>query len=688
MSLNKLFTDRKARKYIRESINLDSLNEDTKENIRELADDYDISFESSEPTIESLLDIIKEEKINESMVLVKDYTKLEADAEAKFNGSIADLISSYGISKNKDLDTLWKNHKLWIAPNNMTSGKSKLNRFMDEYSAEFTRPKKIDKIAPDSDGYTSTNVEKQGIGFLGQTGTTTNNIVASKKTVSARVKVSDKKAPSKPVMKKPSISATSDKVSVGKIKYDIEGTDNVFHIKFGKSAIICTRTGSTDTTQTYDINLDKENKTTSLTVDAKNRDEAISEIISSIVKNPGLVLPSFDDNEGVYELNAYNDLYKFAVDEYTFAEKTVTLALVYNGKVLHSKNGRVLISDKALHSRSVLNSELLDYVENQIKSKYPALFVTDGVVKTSIGDAHFVFKGFDSNNKPVVHIEIANAGGDIQNVDEKDLGSTDKNSVVEDLRSLLYTTLIDKIIPDWNLYQNKVNEFELEVSKGSAGNGFTVYAKFDSNKYLETGDFDFSLSVVDKSSGEEYPDKPREVIYRKAGTTIKDFLTKEGSSIYKEFTANSNMTDIMKQSAREKLKNASRKEALFLKIGDIFKRKHRDIKELKDLDVSIKIEVNNKGYCTDAVIVVSDIYGDFGDAGEDLLNGLKLDSRIKYLSKGVVNIRENDPTVEYKVKDIDKFNKDVELYLIEGLICDVFNLIYVTESMGRKVFHI
>ena len=67
------------------------------------------------------------------------------------------------------------------------------------------------------------------------------------------------------------------------------------------------------------------------------------------------------------------------------------------------------------------------------------------------------------------------------------------------------------------------------------------------------------------------------------------------------------------------MKSGSKKQALFNKISDIFMKHYSPrVKELKNCEVEVSIDVNSSGKITSGIIKVLDYYGDVANTARDL----------------------------------------------------------------------
>ena len=743
MSLSNLFVDRKARKYIKESLcdgvyvgngicercsneseNLIkafgvNLCESCGESVYALAENYDFAFVSEQPTYQDIVGSINEE------FFYADIEKIEKDAIANFNGSVPRLLKSYGIDLRFDWNEKYADGQISIKTSDITSGTTKLNQFLLDYGGYYRTAKGAGILAPDADGtllpadrvatadiknkykkQTKTLMYKdfdrdeqrqkyglrknpkysgnaapvtpstpnvpnpvtgvgQGAGKVSTTNTgnnTTSNVVAPKQTRTT-------------VQAKPQAP-----------KLDVEGDINKFTIKFGKGLGFECTLASSGVGNSYDVVLTEKgsSKSNSMSVNVMGNSvvDCADEILEIIKSVPNDILPSLAGySNGNYEINKYG-VYKFKVDEYSFG-KTFSMCIVYDGKA--SAKNRVVLSDKAAYSQIALNKELIDFIDKKIKDKYPVLF-DNSVVKTSIGKAAFSLDGFNEDRDPVISMEL----GSISITDVcKNLG----NSV--DTLYLFIFNHLEKIIKGYTeaSIKDRVvdrDTFSFEIGKtDGVRKGYTIYAKLKENELLDSGNIIFGISVLDSYSGNE--SKTYDITFKNLGNSMKEFLTRNGTDIYKkEFKLGAKDSVLMTTpSAKEKMEVPSRKQALFDKIAGIFVRKAKDYADLSDLEVETRIDVDKYGMVTFAEITISDPYQDVASSGKLLASVLDLDKKLKFLRLVKANEKGKTAVVQYTVKDLPSFANFISLYLIESMIREAFDVVTVNEgSNGRKVFTI
>ena len=237
-----------------------------------------------------------------------------------------------------------------------------------------------------------------------------------------------------------------------------------------------------------------------------------------------------------------------------------------------------------------------------------------------------------------------------------------------------------------------IDSYQVDVKNGSKSIDFTVYAQFDTNSIYNSGDVTFGISIIDAFSGEEQPKKRENFVYRKLGTPLKQFLMDAGMDIYKRFFRKANMVGNLTQSAQDKMKNPSKKQALFSKIADKLQDKiFRDwsIAQIRDCEVEASIDVDNVGRVTKASFTVTDPYNDVADDSKELASILKLEKKCTWVKiKKVDTAMKDGPSVTYEVTDIDPFANLIDLRIIESMILEAFGIVTISESSNRKVFHI
>lgn len=714
MSLDSLFTDRNARKYIKESIDnaVDSgkgvceycgndgflleafgkhICENCCERLNEITDDYSTVFESRELSGDDIFDLLKEG------YMVPDFEKLQKDANAKFGGSIKDLMKSYGLF----IETYWNDKyldgMLYISSKDIRSGSGKVNKFLIDYDSYFASKRGFSTVVPDADG---TELPKQ---VAPQSRIDKNKQLAANDTINApkkRGSSSTSQAVPQPAstptvkapkQKKPVVASTPKKTNS---KLEIEGDENDFNIMIadGKVGIRCEKTSENGNSKTYNISVGGDSPAT-IVVDSEGKDFKFcaEKIIDGIIGNPGLVLHGFDGiHKDTFDINSY-EVYQFVLDKQSFMGQ-FSVAIYYDGKV--RPNNRVYLSSKAVVSRASLMGELTKYMEDSIKKKYPVLFDKHNVVTTSLGKAVFTFKGFDKDGDPVVEAELGNKPI-LGKFAKDDSAWTDLENAEENLRTLIDTAIraTGSVIPNYKnspYYNPKskpgVDEFDI-VAKAGKPDEYTIHAEYRVNDFVETGNITFYMSVLDKRTGIEQPKEFAKVIYKKAGQPLDTFIKIEGDKIYKHYFSKSDMINTMTDSARNKMKNPSKKQGLFAKIAALFVKKHSEINALKDLEVESMIDVNADGKVTKASITVNDPYSEFAESSKALHDLIELDKKVEYLKFKKADTRMKDgPSVTYEVKDIEKFSNDLDLMILESLIMEAFDIVSVNES-GRKVFH-
>lgn len=757
MSLDKLFSDRKTRKYIKEQVYngtdigqgvcsfcgsegylikaLDKcLCESCCDKVLEQADNYDNVFEGiPELDVEGLLC---------EGYLIPDFQKVQDVANQKFGGSVQALAKSYGFNiKYKPNDTFLQDGKIFVYPDEIKPT-SRLNQFMIDFDGKVLSTKGRSKLKPDADGTeapmvvaTQADIDKNKqivasnpnwggftIGYekgkrgrpvgwrkdksksqadpnqtQAQTaqGTQSTSTQAPNPVGNSTASVPNVNA--KPVIQAqnptPTVSAdtgTAEKVSkLNDYKFDTSGTEDDFTLKLSGLEINAKLSAENGDVKTYDVSV-KGGDSKQYVIDTKGSSNVFKTVVDYIVsqaeENPQDLFPGFEGEGKTIGINKY-DIYQFTIDEYTFREKVLSLALVFNGKLYQKSGSRAKVSAKAFLSKATMLGELTKHMDEIISNTYPIFFNGNNVVKTSVGKLVYTFKGFDKDRHVLAECPMNGVKfGAVFNNDDPALKDV-KNAKDTFLKNMF--NLMNIVIPDWDdnvLSKNLDYKYTLPTQTKD-GRKFDVYADFDIDGFLESGDLIFKFSVIDQLTGEENPKSAEKVIYRKAGTPLKEFLNKEGQRIFKYYFNDSNMTDMMTLSARKKMESGSKKQALFNKISDKFIKVYSlRVKELNDCEVNVSIDVNANGKITSGTIKVIDFYGDLADNARDLQSRLSLDKVVKYLKFVSAKDTREGAEVTYSVTDIEDFSKDLELYIMENLIFEAFGIVRVNES-GRKMFY-
>lgn len=730
MALTELFNDRKARKFIRESINEAveigkgycsfcghserllqafegvQLCENCATRALEISEDYDRVFDSTPDILEML---------SEDYVYV-DTAKMEADAVSKFGGSVPNLIKSYGLrlkpgaggwNDRYDKGMIFFSGKYLEKAVGSTG--VKYNRFLSDYNA-MAGGRKSPSYPADADGFSYTLVPvdpsfktraeqgvknsqfTQGAGYIEGGGAPAVSPRANTKQVPASP--ASTATPVSAPTSKPASPAKPAKVAKG--GFVCLGDNAAWNFQIGKSNLYFSMSlvSAVNDVYTYEVRLEKGNSILSqgtAVVNLKGGPEAdyekaASQVVDTVIKAPGTFIPSFAGEKDSFAINKYGT-YEFAFDAHSFySGKDITMATVFNNTVVSSK--RVTVSDKVLTSRVALNAELTEYMDKVIADKYPVLFSKDSLIQTSIGKVNFTFQGFDSNKKPVISILVGKQVAFSCTV-SKEEGLADTSKARETLMNLMYRAL-KMIIPDFfdSPYRQKDEDKFILPMNDCGQAGAEVWADFDLDAFMDRGDIAFKVSVYDKHTGQERPQAQETYIYRQAKISIEDYLNKLGHTLYKECFGKSTMSDSMTKSAREKMKNPGKKQALFDKIANIFVKKFPEIKALKSCEVEVDMNVNRDGKVVDASITVRDPYEDVSSTSRDLASQLKMEKVIKFLKFFKAHPEGKDgPAVTYKVDNIEAFAIAIDLSVLEHLIFEAFGITYINEN-GRKVISI
>lgn len=693
MSLQALFADRKIRKSITESVmngielgigecdscgNNDTLIQVKNHNIcerccrkvMESMNDYEASFSDvNEDTL--FRDIIHETYIS------IDQNKFKAEAKNKFGDdsrdSLMKLIQSYGMKAHKDFDDRWDKGRLYVVDGDISSGKTRINQFMIDFDCKFLSSNAAQKLVPDADGTIApvgTNVPSNGSQPASVTNTSTKS---SSKT-------------NTPIQAGPGLKA--------------EGSDVEFDVKLTDDAILHVRLENG--THKMQIN---DGKPVNIVFLSKGKEAMMEEAMSLVKKRPHEFFKAVDEEdfqEG-YTVEKY-EAYSFLFDDKSFDGKNISLALALQGKPY--ENSRVYITYKDLNSRASLNKTLQEYVDDRMKKIYPCLYDGTADVKTSVGKAvTYLVAVIPSTKDKLGEIQLKTEVGNIE-IKWSSSGSRfqDKESTKNSVYDTIYQSM-DKIIPSWSN-----PKFRTKAYKGSLTSvptdGFavetinpdmTVYAIFDLNDMYDTGNIIFNISVIDTQSGIEQPKEYEKVVYRKAGVSLENFLSKEGRVIHKEYFDKSDMTQTLKVSAQEKMKSPSKKAAFLEKVKyNLLKGLNRiNVNLRKDLEM-LEIDfdefnVNKEGKVTSIIMRISDPNELVSVDARTLGNHLDLEKKLNWVKFQKADnspraLANYGPSMVYKITNIERFAEVSSLAILESLMLEAFDITTVNESGRKQIF--
>jgi hypothetical protein len=682
MSLEALFEDRIARKFLRDGISeaTDSGNgvcsvcgkesyllhafgqelcESCCNQVLEVAEDYD-NVLSGEFTNKTAISMIRE------AYFVPDMSKIQADANSKFNGDIPKLMASYGLTSPKDWDDRLKDGYLWAEPGDLKSGKTHLNKFLNDYSCTPAPRSNWKTLVADADGTTWNNNPSTGA------------------------------SPAGPAQPKPSFSGASSKASSSNLVGYISGSLQLgkFEIQIGDNAeLYVDVTSSPGQPSTYSVGYSDGTGSSVISVKASKEItdiKAAAEFIKSeVAKNPQALFPAFSETkDGIISIVKY-DIYKFQFDEKSFGTQ-LSLAIIYKD---NKSSARVTIPGKALNSKITMSTVLTDFMDSVISKKIPA-YIKNPKFKTSIGTATFDLESIEGDlNKDdaknvtlVFKVNYANTSFKGRSTADRFSNTGDSKDAYSEMILNVFVQKNNPMIPGFSdesilSKKNTVGRYDIQLPD------YSIYAEFDDQTFYDKGDIVFNMSVLDSKSGTEQPKKLRPYVYRKSGTNLKDFLQKNGADIHDEFFKASSMVDTMTQSAIDKMKVPSKKAALMDKIANKLIKELR-LTKLSDLETELDMKVNKDGKVINVTLTVTDPYNDVSQSPDDLADNLKLDKSYKWLgSPKVIKDRSGEPKVSYPVTDVEEFSKIVNLPLFEEAILEAFGIIMISES-GRKQFHI
>ena len=713
MGLDSLFKDREVRKLVKESVyNAEDngknicescgeesfhtfnvfgkcLCESCSEKLIEESNNYDECFES--------VNDLTKYFVSEGYVIA-NLRKLEADANAKFGGNIKDLLNSYNLGAKDDWNYRYHEGLIWLNDSVFSSGKSNINKFMNDYSCGF-RSSKFPNIVPDSDGTTYTPVaigksdpiRKDNLAVV-STSVWNRNISNGKsnssstqaQTVATQAKtnvVPTAPAPAQaPQKANPTIKNTKPVTDIKSAGLKLKGDLDSFSVVVDNEDILkCGTVLDANGTRTANVT-GNVNKTEVISVGNLSEVKDVAEcILNAVVTSPDKFFKSFDGESNEISINSY-DFYKFVLDAKSFENGKFSLALKFRNKIY--QNVRYILSVKALSSRTALISELEKTLEDKIREQYPSLFDGKNILKTSLGKVEFELEDMDDNNNPILSFAIGDAGVFTCTVTDKNKFKTEDPKIY--FSNLILNNIKKVIKPGWENY-DKHGTGNLEYDYGDDKTGYWIYANFDKNEFLDSGNFVFKCSIIDKLHGIEQPKTQKKVVYNKT-TPLLQFLEKVGKDIYREYFKESNMKDVITASASEKMKNPSKRIALFDKARDIFLTNNKGLKkDLGDYELEVSFNVNKDGKLVDAKITITDPYAECDS--KDLFKFMEHKDLKNIVGKTAsYNDFKSVHKVTFEVKDLQKFADAITFSILESMVFEAFEL--VSESAdGRKTFY-
>lgn len=692
MSLEGLFTDRKVRKLIKESV-LEAQEivqskcscchsvgntlkigeyevcEDCANYLTDMTEDYERAFESSYMDINNVI----KDVINEAVCKIGNFQKLKDDVANKYNGDLAKLLQDYGMMKPYNCGTIIPQDKgeILVEPEDLKGGKSKVNRFIDDYALELSTRAKNQLVA-DPDGYISKSV-----------GSTSNS--------SQSVQTAPSSVPSG--AGKPATTSATKTVKEKGSGFSVEGDENKFVIKIADGiSIECVldtvNAPSTSGASSYEAKLSGTNeKPFVYTVKQADVKSMASAILDMIKDAPCNVFTSFDDefeSTKGYILPEY-PYYSFMFDADSFDGKYLTLVLALNGKPY--PNTRIALGMRDIISKAALDGKLLNALRDRLSKFYPCLFDGTMDIKTSLGLAVSSLSYVDDKNVVRIHTELGNNDFEWEiagnNLKDKDLS-------VNSMLDAVYAKL-DKIIPDWNQKANResrkvkgyTDSFKFDIKNPDV----TVYLNFSIDELYDKHDFIFHISIIDNKTGIEQPKEYAEFVYNKSGVKLEDFAKSNGEKVYKKYFNKSDMVETLSAKAYEKTQNRSKREVFLSHVANQLKICLNN-DALRNLDLDIEdFDVNDEHKVTNVVFRVSDPYNDVAGTSEALKNIIKVDKE-SWISLVKVDdtpksMKANGPSVIYKVTKIKDFSDCINLPLLENAMLEAFGF-----STGRKVIGI
>ena len=693
MSLERLFEDRKCRKYIIDSVNeakeygigiCDGCGRETE--LLEAfgghicADCADICIEDANNYNKVFNRVCNEDVIrtlNKSYVgineanLVIDLKTLEKDATNNGTDISTYVKTKYNFALPKS--SIETNKGTIYVDNNtvIRKGNSKINQFIIDYNCEFTTVAAGSLLVPDPDG-TKADIIVKGKKI-------SDDDLQAAQANSNKVKSVINKATSAAKTSKASSSKSVSTVSVGGIGIEDNG-NNSYTIKISnKTEINIKAVPAGNVSDNMLVTLECDGNRHSITMKAdkfKDRNVVLAEVKGILIQNPGLLFTAFaeEGKEGI-EINRYG-IVKFIFDEKSFDGKLYMVPVWQGEKAKHDK---AYISDKALNNRAVLVSDLTEYVTDYIEQCYPIFAGKNSIIKTSLGPLLVELVKQDKTKKEIlVNCEVANKHFEITlpigAMYEKSLDvckQTILNSVLKNLSSII-TDAKDKTITKSGI--------DYKFSEDIDGNSVEIYAIPDENKFMDKGSLTFNVTITVK--GQKFS---KDVVVTNKVKKLKDFLTKTAEEMYKENAKSTNMTTTMTSSAQNKMKVPSRKFALLSRIIDDYINYNMiTYPMLGEVDTQLDMSVNKDGKVTDIKLIITDVdgyYTNFKDFEKDC-------KEIKLFKVSKKNEKNRDGfQIVLTCTDIESASKEFNLPAYESAIMEAYDII-LEGKVSRKTISI
>lgn len=634
-------------------------------------------------------DKVYEEDLNEEDIehilseayVIPDMNKLNADAQSKFNGSIPDLLRSYGLNPHKEWDDRLSKGWVFIRDNEISNGRTSVNQFLIDYDCSFTTPRAAQKLVPDGKTGVLAPIKVNGKAIVPSNGSQP----ASHSNIATQ---SSSHLVQKNIQAGPGIKAS--------------GTDDEFDVQITDKIKIHCKTQGQQMGNKLGFLCDTGKTSAMFIVDGKNAQDYARSIVEQLKKQPHLLFQAFeeDDVKDGYVINKY-PAYSFIFDEKSFDGKNISMVLTLKDKVF--EKSRVFLSDGALFKRVLLDKELREFMDGRLKKTYPMLFNGVADVKTSIGKAQTELIAVNPSDQyklgeVVLKTELGNRDTQWKTGGER---FQDKELTHNTVCDVIFG-MLPKIIPGWDdpKYQSgtfansATQSFKLEDLDDN-GMKFSMVATFDLNDLYDTGSIILKMSVLDEHTGKEQPKQLTPVLYNKPGTPLKDFLERESKKIHAHYFKKSDMTETLTQSAREKMGSPAKREALFSKICQNIMDKLRFADNTKYSDISCVLddfEVNKDGKVSSCTVRFYDEDYIAADNSVDLAKYLSVDKSFSFLKYKKADdsprgMSEYGPSVTYTVSDMNKFSEFANLAILESLIFEAFGITHINES-GRKQIYV
>ena len=712
MSLDTFFRDREARANMRKAVNesvdigagtcsscgtytqqlFDVGNQHICSNCRskivDAANDYSKVYNSVSYTT----------PIDESYI-APDMTKLQADANAKFGGSIPDLLKSYNLTVRKDWNDKISKGRIYITDQNVQGGKTRINQFIIDYDCSFLSDKAAYQLVPDKDG-TTAPLKVNGKLISGQpsapsasksippTSSTQKQSTSTQKPSqpSQSTKLTTPTQPVQQPSNQSQISSRGGTQNSSSLGLRVDGSGTSFSVYIAKNVVVNLSQKSVNGSDVdYDCTVQGINYRFNFKAKGvfKNQSVDITKVADSfgseLKNNPALLFPFFD-GDGKYKL-AYRDYLTLSP---VFSDKSdMSFQPVVGGLLLTKPDVQFIPSTRALFNASLFDKEANSFYRGLIKRALPDLEDGDYTIHTSFGNALLNISGLIESRGDVAGAVLLFTVGKMSftaSFSDRGIGDFD-----EWARNCIWREL-SNIIPGWSRgvpVKGGAMSFDLSTTLNS-GDTLNISSSVSRDTFLISGDLTFNTDA--QTSSGYWSDN---FLYKDLSLTPEEFIkTETVKKIAQEDNSGGN-DKALKQSAQDKLKSPARKVALLSRMSDNILSSLKDYLSVDISDLSCEVEsfeINQLGVVSLCTFRISDFDFAVSQTSAELRTYLDLENVANFLKVKTVdeaNIDEYGPSVVYTVTNFDEFYLFAKLSVLESLIISVFGILRINES-GRK----